>query len=45
MPILLELPWSTVSAVIVKWKHLGATTVQPKVVGHTSSQNGPQWLE
>jgi hypothetical protein len=26
---LLELPWSTVSAVIVKWKRLGATTAQP----------------
>jgi hypothetical protein len=25
---LLELPWSTVSAVIVKWKRLGATTAQ-----------------
>ncbi|KAJ8259468.1 hypothetical protein GJAV_G00169650 [Gymnothorax javanicus] len=27
---LLELPRSTVSSVIVKWKHLGATTVQPR---------------
>jgi hypothetical protein len=27
---LLELPFSTVSAVIVKWKHLGATTAQPQ---------------
>jgi transposase len=25
-----ELLWSTVSAVIVKWKHLGATTAQPQ---------------
>jgi hypothetical protein len=35
----LELPRSTVSAVIVKWKHLGATTAQPRNGGHTSSQN------
>jgi transposase len=27
--VLLELPQSTVTAVIVKWKHLGATTAQP----------------
>ena len=27
---LLEMPWSTVSAVIVKWKRLGATTAQPR---------------
>ena len=27
---LLELPCSTVSAVFVKWKHIGATTVQPQ---------------
>ena len=27
---LLELPQSTLSAVIVKWKHLGATTAQPR---------------
>ena len=27
---LLELPWSTVSAVIVKWKRLGATIAQPQ---------------
>ena len=26
---LLELPWSTVSAAIVKWKHLWATKAQP----------------
>ena len=26
---LLEVPWSTVSAVIVKWKRLGATRAQP----------------
>jgi transposase len=26
----LELPWSTVSAVIVKWKRLGETTAQPR---------------
>ena len=26
---LLELPMSTVSVVVVKWKHLGATTAQP----------------
>jgi hypothetical protein len=25
-----ELPWSTLSAVIVKWKHLGATLAQPQ---------------
>ena len=30
MSALLELPQSTVSAVIVKWKHLGATTAQPR---------------
>ena len=28
--VLLELPRSTVSAVIVKWKRLGATTAQPR---------------
>ena len=28
--VLLELPRSTVSAVIVKWKRLGATTAQPQ---------------
>jgi hypothetical protein len=33
---LLELPWATVSAIIGKWKRLGATTAQRKVVGHTS---------
>ena len=27
---LLELPQSTVSAMIAKWKHLGAPTFQPK---------------
>ena len=27
---LLALPWATVRAVIVKWKHLGATTAQPQ---------------
>ena len=27
---LLELPWATVTAVIVKWKHLEATTAQPR---------------
>jgi transposase len=27
---LLELPQSTISVVIVKWKHLGATTAQPR---------------
>ena len=27
---LLELLWSTVSAVIVKWKHPGATSAQPR---------------
>jgi hypothetical protein len=26
---LLELPWSTVNAIIVKWKCLGATAVEP----------------
>ena len=26
---LLELPWSTVIAVLVKWKRLGATIFQP----------------
>ena len=27
---MLKLPWSTVSAVIVKWKHVRATTAQPR---------------
>ena len=27
---LIELPWSTVSAVIVKWKRLEATVAQPR---------------
>jgi transposase len=30
MSALLELPQSTVSAVILKWKRLGATTAQPR---------------
>ena len=38
---LLELPQSTVSVVIMKWKRLGATTAQPRSGrGHTSSHNG-----
>ena len=37
---MLELPQSTVSAVIGKWKGLGET-----VVGNTSSQNGPPTAE
>jgi hypothetical protein len=42
IPALLELPQSHVSAVIVKWKRLGATTAQllSGTVGHTSSKNG-----
>ena len=34
---LLELPWSTVSAVIVKCKRLGATTAQPQSDGATQA--------
>ena len=37
---LLELPRSTVSAVIVKWKCLGQQRLSHQVVGHTSSQKG-----
>uniref|UniRef100_A0AAZ3PA31 Transposase Tc1-like domain-containing protein n=1 Tax=Oncorhynchus tshawytscha TaxID=74940 RepID=A0AAZ3PA31_ONCTS len=47
MSALLELPWSTVSAVIVKWKHLGAKTSQPhklsewdhRVLTHVACKN------
>ena len=39
MNALLEIPWSNVSAVIVKWKRLGAKQLSRKVVVHTSLQN------
>ncbi|CAI9603219.1 unnamed protein product, partial [Staurois parvus] len=31
---LLNIPWSTVSGIITKWKQLGTTATQPQVVGH-----------
>ena len=37
---LLDLPWSTVSAIIVKQKRLAATTAQPRAVDHANSQSG-----
>ena len=37
---LLELPWFTISAVIVEWKRKEQQRLSHEVVGHTSSQNG-----
>jgi hypothetical protein len=36
---LLELPWSTVSAIIVKWNVYEQQRLSHDVVGHMSSQN------
>ncbi|CAI9562305.1 unnamed protein product, partial [Staurois parvus] len=33
---LLNIPWSTVSGIITKWKQLGTTATQPEVAGHGS---------